>query len=109
MEDSEDEAGTAQVGFTVRNARPIVGKSLFALADVEMRVAGVIFAILGVQARRLPDGGTTVSLPTFKDADGSWRPAIELPEELRAPLATAVLAFLVEQGLARHKFVPAHS
>ncbi len=84
MEEFEDEAGTVLVGFTVRNARPVAGKSLFALADVEMRVAGVIFAILGVQARRFPDGGSTVSLPTVKDADGSWPPAIELPEELRA-------------------------
>jgi stage V sporulation protein G len=59
---------------------------------------------MGVQARRLPEGGTSVSLPTFKDEGGVWRPAIKLPDEVRAPLADAVLIFLLEEGLARRKF-----
>jgi hypothetical protein len=38
--------------------------------------------------------------------NGTWRPAIKLPDEVRAPPADAVLAFLLEEGLARRKFEP---
>ena len=98
------EADTVSVTFTVSNARPVDSKVLFALVDVEVQIAGVAFDIMGVQARRLPEGGTSVSLPTFKDEGGVWRPAIKLPDEVRAPLADAVLIFLLEEGLARRKF-----
>jgi stage V sporulation protein G len=94
------EAETAVVTFVVTNPRRIDSRRLFALVDVEMEIAGVSFVILGVQARKVP-GGTSVHLPTFKDHDGSWRPAIRLPQELRGSLADAVLEFLVESGLAR--------
>ncbi len=103
---SEEEADTTAVRFTVGNARRVAGKSVFALVDVAMEIAGVEFSIHGVQARREPDEQTSIRLPTFKDADGSWQPAIQLPEEVRAPLAAAVLAFLLEEGLARRKFAP---
>ena len=108
MDDAnQDGADTIAVTFSVSNARRIDSRVLFALVDVEVRVAGVAFDILGVQARRLPEGGTVVCLPTFKDEGGAWCPAIRLPEEVRAPLADAVLAFLMEEGLARRKFEPA--
>lgn len=55
-------------------------------------------------AARLPEGGTSVHLPTFRDANGTWQPAILLPEEVRVPLADAVLTFLVEEGLAQPRF-----
>jgi stage V sporulation protein G len=93
--------------FTVTNSRGVASKSLFALVDVEMQVGGVSVMILGVQARRAANDCTSVHLPTFKDADGTWRPAIRLPEEVRAPLANAVLDFLIEAGLAKRKFLPA--
>ena len=92
--------------MTVTNARPVASKSLFALVDVEMRIAGVVFEILGVQARRTPNG-TAVELPAVRDAGGTWRPAIRLPQELRGPLADAVLQFLVDEGLARPRFAAA--
>lgn len=95
---------TVPITITVSNARPVTSKALFALVDVEVRIAGVAFHILGIQARREPDAMTSIRLPTFKDASGTWRPAIQLPNELREPLADAVLAFLVEEGLARHRF-----
>ena len=105
MDDADqDGTDTIAVTFSVSNARRIDSRMLFALVDVEVQVAGVTFDILGVQARRLPDGGTVVCLPTFKDEGGAWCPAIRLPEEVRAPLADAVLAFLMEEGLARRKF-----
>jgi stage V sporulation protein G len=103
---NDTEADTIPITFTVTNARPVDSKSVFALVDVEMQIAGVAFDILGVQARRLPEGGTSVCLPTFKDKGGTWRPAIRLPDEVRGPLADAVLGFLVDEGLARRRFEP---
>ena len=102
--DSESE--TVAINFTVSNARPIDSKTLFALVDVEVAIAiaGIAFDILGVQARREPDGCTSIRLPTYKDATGAWLPAIRLPAETHAPLADAVLAFLLEEGIARRKF-----
>ena len=94
----------ALVTFSVTNARPISGKFLFALVDVEIQIAGVSFAILGVQARNAPNGCTSVHLPTYRDTNGEWRSSVRLPEELRQPLADAVLAFLVDEGLARRKY-----
>lgn len=91
------------VAFTVGNARPVDSRTLFAMVDVEMRIAGVSFEILGVQARRSPCG-TSIELPAVRDPGGSWRPAIRLPPELRAPLAEAVTAYLLETGLARPRF-----
>ncbi len=98
------EADTVPVTFRVRNARPVQARDLFALVDVEVLIGGVTFDIFGVQARREPEGRTSVRLPTFKDADGVWRPAIGLPDEVRGPLADAVLAFLMEEGLAKRRF-----
>lgn len=102
--DDATDPGCETVSFTVSNARPVDSKTLFALVDVEMRIAGVAFEILGVQARRGAGGGTSVELPAVKNTGGSWRPAIRLPPELRTPLAEAVLAFLLETGLARQRF-----
>jgi stage V sporulation protein G len=96
---------TERVAFTVTNARAISSKSIFALVDVEMQVAGISFSILGVQARHLPAGGSTVNLPAYRDTEGRWRPAIELPEELQKPFIEAVLDFLVDQGLARRRSI----
>jgi hypothetical protein len=99
LPDNQTESGAELVTFTVANARPVDSKSLFALVDVEMQIAGVTFEIRGVQARRIANGGTSVELPTFKDGP-IWRAAIGLPDELRGPLADAVLQFLVDEGLA---------
>jgi hypothetical protein len=96
----EEQAATEPVSFAVTRARPINSKNIFALVDVEMRIADVTFWILGVQGRRLPNGGSSVGLPAYRDTDGQWRPAIELPPELQKPLFEAVLEFLVDEGLA---------
>jgi hypothetical protein len=99
------EPASELVSFIVVRARPVHGKHLYALVDVEMRIADVSFWILGVQARRLPQGGgTSVHLPTCKDTGGTWRAAVKLPDELCAPLADTVLEFLLEEGLARPKY-----
>lgn len=91
----------ATITFTVRDARPIASKTLFALVDVDMEIAGVTITIAGVQARRVGSGGTSVHLPTYKAPDGSWQTAITLPDEARKPLGDAVLEFLLEVGLAK--------
>jgi stage V sporulation protein G len=101
---NDTESDSELVTFSVTNARAISGKSLFALVDVEMQIAGVSFTILGVQARNAPNGSTSVHLPTYRDTDGAWRSSIRLPDELREPLGDAVLEFLVEEGLARRKY-----
>ena len=103
----DDGCDTAFVTVTVSRARPVDSKAIFALVDVELRVAGVSFDIVGIQARREPGERTSVRLPTFKDIDGSWQAAIRLPPELGGPIADAVLAYLVDEGLARRRFEPA--
>lgn len=96
-----DENGTTYVTFTALNARPASGKALFALVDVELLIDGVAVVICGVQARRVPDGGTSIHLPTYRAADGTWQPAVKLPSDLRGPLGDVVLEFLVQEGLAK--------
>lgn len=95
---------SAVMTLAVHNARPIDSKTLFALVDVELEIAGVALLICGVQARRLARGGTAVHLPTYRGTDGAWHAAIRLPPDLHAPLAEAVLAFLVEEGLAKPRY-----
>jgi hypothetical protein len=41
-----------------------------------------------------------VDLPRYRDPTGSWRPALELPDELRKPLGDAVLERCCELGIA---------
>jgi hypothetical protein len=101
---NDSKSDFALVTFSVANARAIAGKDLFALVEVEMQIAGVCFAILGVQARNAPDGHTSVHLPTYRDTNGTWRSSVRLPAELHEPLCDAVLEFLVDKGLARRKF-----
>jgi stage V sporulation protein G len=93
---------TERVTFTIANPRVIKSKSLYALVDVDLQVAGVSFRIIGIQIRR-DRGGLTVHLPTLRDVTGNWRPVIEMPEELRAPLGNAVMEFLSEEGLAKRR------
>ena len=49
-----------------------------------MEIDGNEVSILGVRARHEPGEQTPICLPTFKDAGGSWQPAIRLPQEVRA-------------------------
>lgn len=102
---TEPDTDVAPVKIIVRDARAVDSRVLFALVDVDLEVGGIVFSILGVQARRLPSGGTDVVLPTFRSEDGKWRPAIQLPEELQNPLITAVLLFLVEEGLTHNRLL----
>lgn len=89
---------------TVRNARAVTSKSLFALVDVDVEVAGVVIGIAGIQARHVPSGGISVHFPTYRGSDGIWHSAVRLPPEVHAPLTKAVVTFLVEVGFANPRF-----
>jgi hypothetical protein len=52
---------TEQVTFTIANLRAVEARDLFALLDVEVRVAGLSFWIMGVQGRRARNGGQLYS------------------------------------------------
>ncbi|GGF46423.1 hypothetical protein GCM10011611_61100 [Aliidongia dinghuensis] len=94
---------TQTVNFTIGNCTPMQSKSVFAFVDVEIVICGVGFWIRGVQARHVAGGGTSIHLPTYRAPDGTWRAAVELPEDLVAPMADAVLAYLVDEGVAVRK------
>jgi DNA-binding cell septation regulator SpoVG len=98
-----DDADTERVTFTITNLRTINSKRLYALVDVEIRVAGLSFRIIGVQIQR-GSGGLSVHLPTHRDVNGAWKPVVEMPEELRLPLSDAVMGFLVDEGMAKPKW-----
>ena len=97
------EVETTTITCTVSNSRAVISKSLFALVDVEVEIGGVIIMVRGVQARRTTEG-TAIMLPSYKDADGSQRAAIILPQEVKDPLFHAILAHLVETGLAKPRY-----
>jgi hypothetical protein len=96
---------TERVTFTIANLRTINSKRLYALVDVEIRVAGLSFRIIGVQIQR-GSGGLSVHLPTHRDVNGAWKPVVEMPEELCEPLSDAVMGFLVDEGMARQRLTP---
>ena len=100
-----DDADTERVTFTIANLRTINSKRLYALVDVEIRVAGRSFRIIGVQIRR-GSGGLSVHPPPHRDVNGAWKPVVEMPEELREPLSDAVMGFLVDEGMAKPRMAP---
>jgi stage V sporulation protein G len=93
---------TSTVSITVLSVTPAHAKKLFAFASVELDIDGVQIEVHGIRAMREPEG-TAIELPKFRDAGGVWRTAITLPEEVRSPIARAVLDELVERGLAARR------
>ena len=90
-----------QVTFQLFNLRALTSKTVYALLDAELDCDGVVIRISGLQARHVADGGTSIHLPCYRDSDGVWRAAVDLPDELRDALATAALEYLIEEGVAR--------
>ena len=76
----------------------------FALAAVEIDIDGVPLEIRGIRALHVPPAATRIELPTVREAAGKSQPAIILPEELREPIGDALIARLVELGLAVKRF-----
>ena len=94
------------VTFSVFNLRAVRAKTVYAFLDAEIDVAGVRLRVSGIQARHAPGGGTSVHLPCYREVDGSWRAAVDLPDEVRDALSAAVLELLVEEGVAVSRPVP---
>ena len=97
---------TSSVTIRVFAINPIVGGGrLLALADAEIHIDGVVFAIHGLQV--FADAGKTeIRLPKYRAPNGEWLAAITLPPELREPLADAVMAAGIEAGILRERPIP---
>ena len=78
------------------------GNKLHALVDVAVLVDDVEIVIHGVQIRS-DATQTAVVLPTYRGVDGTWKPAISLPEEIREALADVVLNAGLDAGVLREK------
>ena len=96
----DDIGSTTPVSITVLSVTPMRAGKLFAIASVEINIDGVLIEIHGIRAVHVPPAATRIELPVFRDANGSSRAAIILPEEVRGPIGDAVLSQLVECGLA---------
>jgi len=99
------DASTVSITVSVTNARAVQSKSLFALVDVEIEIAGVTFGIHGVQARRYPDGGTSVNLPPVRDLDGVATRHLFARRGARA-VGRYCVGVLSRRRACRHKFEP---
>ncbi len=80
---------TSLVEVTINDIRVIRQGRVLALASAELTVDGVSFALHGMQVIRTRDATTGkdalgADLPRYRDPTGAWRPAIELPDELRS-------------------------
>jgi len=62
-------------------------------------IDGVQIGVHGIRAMHAGPEAAAIELPKFRDADGVWRTAITLPEEIYTPIARAVLDELIERGL----------
>ena len=97
---SPDQPSSSTVSITVLSVTPAREKKLFAFASIEIDVDGVQIGVHGIRATHAGPEAAAIELPKFRDADGVWRTAITLPEEIYTPIARAVLDELVERGLA---------
>ena len=96
---SPDQPSSSTISITVLSVTPAREKKLFAFASVEIDIDGVQIGVHGIRATHAGPEAAAIELPKFRDADGVWRTAITLPEEVYTPIAKAVLDELVERGL----------
>ena len=101
-------ADTTTVEATVLEVQPVGKGKLIALASVELMLDGVSFVVHGVQVLQVrhPETGAVasgVALPCYRAPDGSWKPAIDLPPELREPIGAAVLDRCCDLGITRRR------
>lgn len=99
----------ATINCTVIDVRPVNKGRLIALATVEINIDGIVMTIDGVQVVRLPATAnkqemTGVDVPHYRGADGTWRRAVMLPDELDGPLGDAVLERCCELGITRRRY-----
>lgn len=97
---------TALVTVTVLNVQAVQKGQIMALAAVEIELDGVVFTVNGLQVIRTREPAssreaTGVALPRYRAPDGQWRPAVDLPGELREPVTMAILEQCCERGITR--------
>jgi stage V sporulation protein G len=97
----QDQPDLGTVSITVVSVAPARAKNLFAFASIEIDIDGIPIGVHGIRATQVGSEAVAIELPKFRDADGRWRTAITLPEEVYRPLGKAVLDELVERGLTR--------
>lgn len=96
---SPDQLSSSTVSITVLSVTPARAKNLFAFASIEIDIDGLQIGVHGIRAMHVGPDAAAIELPKFRDADGMWRTAITLPEEIYTPIARAVLDELVQRGL----------
>ena len=84
------------VNCTVLDVTPVRKGRLIALASVEIDIDGIVIVINGVRVFRYRQPGRAddfagVGPPQFRDKDGVWRDAFQLPEEVEAVFADTVI------------------
>ena len=92
------------ISISILNLEQVHSKSVYALMDIELALNGVSFRIHGVQARHVAGGGTSIYLPTYRTASGTWRAALSLPSEIVEGICDHALGFLQEVGFARQRY-----
>src|SRR5215469_2001195 len=96
---SPDQPSSSTISITVVSVTPARAINLFAFASVEIDIDGVQIGVHGIRAMHAGPEAAAIELPKFRDADGVWRTAITLPEEVYTPIAKAVLDELAACGL----------
>ena len=91
------------VNVTVLSVTTARAGRLFALASVEIEIAGVTIELHGIRALRVAAAGARIELPQFRDGGGLFRSVVTLPAELYGPITDAVLDALIERGMAKRE------
>jgi hypothetical protein len=99
LDDAEDPRSSL-VPITVLSIKPVKLGRMFALASVEIDIAGLVLVLHRVRALRLQPIGTLIDVPRFRDENGVWRHAVTLHDEISGPIGKAVFDELVVRGLA---------
>ena len=97
---------TGIIEATLLEAVPVNKGRVVALASAMLSIDGIGFVLHGLQVVHVTDPATGrpalgVDLPRYRGPDGTWKQAVELPQELKKPLGDAVLAQCLAQGIVR--------
>lgn len=97
---------TALITVTVLDGQAVQKGQIIALAAVEIELDGVVFTVNGLQVVRTRETSSGrdangVALPRYRAPDGEWKPAIDLPDELREPVTMAILEQCCDRGITR--------
>lgn len=75
---------------------------ILALATAVITISDIPITIHGIQV--IADANRTeIRLPKYRATDGTWLPAISVPNELHEPLGDTVIAAALEAGILRSR------